>query len=99
MTATMICAPGCAWTGWTATPRPARFTARAEPLDPNGYFTIANIGWHYFQVGDYPAAREWFERSLRLAWNNNAISQNYLDLVEQRLLENASGKSLLPSGG
>ena len=74
------------------------FYRRAERLDPNGYFTAANIGWHYIQVGDYPAAREWFERSLRLEWNNNVISRSYLDWVEQKLVENASGKSLLPPG-
>ena len=70
----------------------------AERLDPNGYFTAANIGWHYVQTGDYPAAREWLERSLRLEWNQNIISSSYLDLVEKRLAENASGKSLLPPG-
>jgi O-antigen ligase len=74
------------------------FYRRAERLDPNGYFTVANIGWHYIQVGDYPAAREWFERSLRLKGNDNIISRSYLDLVEQKLVENASGKSLLPAG-
>ena len=50
------------------------FYRRAEALDPNGYFTVANIGWHYVQVGDYLAAREWLERSLRLEWNENVIA-------------------------
>jgi tetratricopeptide (TPR) repeat protein len=75
-----------------------KFYSMAESLDPNSYFTVANIGWHYFQVGDYPAAREWLERSLRLEWNGNIISRSYLDLVEQKLVENASGKSLLLPG-
>ena len=70
----------------------------AERLDPNGYFTAANIGWHYVQTGDYLAAREWLERSLRLEWDQNTISRSYLDLVDKRLAENASGKSLLPPG-
>jgi O-antigen ligase len=70
----------------------------AERLDPNGYFTAANIGWHYVQVGDYLAAREWLERSLRLEWDQNTISRSYLDWVEKKLAENASGKSLLPPG-
>ena len=74
------------------------FYHRAESLDPNGYFTVANIGWHYVQVGDYPAAREWFERSTQLEWDKNVIAQSYLDLVGQKLVENASGKSLLPPG-
>jgi O-antigen ligase len=68
------------------------FYRRAESLDPNGYFTAANIGWHYVQIGDYLAAREWLERSLRLEWNGNAIGQSYLPWVEQKLLENASAK-------
>jgi O-antigen ligase len=74
------------------------FYHRAESLDPNGYYTVAYVGWHYVQVGDYPAAREWLERSLRLQWTENPIGHSYLDLVEQRLVENASGKRLLPSG-
>ena len=75
-----------------------QFYRTAESLDPNGYYTAANIGWHYVQTGDYLAAREWLERSLRLEWNENLIGHSYLDLVEQKLAENASGKSLLPPG-
>jgi len=74
------------------------FYRRAESLDPNGYFTVANIGWHYVQVGDYPAAREWLERSMQLEWDKNVIAQSYLDLVGRKLVENASGKTLLPPG-
>jgi O-antigen ligase len=74
------------------------FYRRAESLDPNGYFTVANIGWHYVQVGDYLAAREWLERSLRLDWDNNIIGRSYLDWVEQKLDENASGKNSFSPG-
>jgi len=74
------------------------FYRRAESLDPNGYFTVANIGWHYFQVGDYLAAREWLERSLHLEGNENTIGHSYLKLTEQKLAENASGKGQLPPG-
>jgi len=95
-TATTICAPGCASTGWTATRRPGHFNSRAESLDPNGYFTVANIGWHYVQTGDYLAAREWLERSVRLEWDRNVIGHSYLELVDQKLVENASGKNPLP---
>lgn len=70
----------------------------AEALDPNGYFTAANIGWHYFQVGDYLAAREWLERSLSLEWHENVIARSYLDIIDRRLAENASGKGLFPAG-
>jgi len=74
------------------------FYRRAELLDPNGYFTVANIGWHYIQVGDYLAAREWLERSLRLEWDENIIAHSYLDWVEHKLAQDASGKGLIPPG-
>ncbi|HZF00674.1 MAG TPA: O-antigen ligase family protein [Methylomirabilota bacterium] len=75
-----------------------KFYSDAEALDPNGYFTVANIGWHYVQVRDYAAAREWLERSLQLEWDENIIGRSYLDLVRQKLIENASGKNPLPPG-
>jgi O-antigen ligase len=71
---------------------------RADALDPNNYFTAANIGWHYVQAGDYAAARPWLQRSLKLQWENNQIARSYLDLVEQRLRDNAAGKNNLPPG-
>jgi O-antigen ligase len=73
-----------------------KFYSTAEALDPNGYFTVANIGWHYFQTGDYAAAREWLERSLQLESRENDIARNYLDLAEKRLVEDASGKAVFP---
>jgi tetratricopeptide (TPR) repeat protein len=69
---------------------------RADALDPNGYFTEANIGWHYIQTGDYAAARPWLERSLRLHWQQNGAAASYLDITERKLIENASGQSLFP---
>lgn len=71
---------------------------RAESLDPNGYFTVANIGWHYEQTGDYAAARVWLERSLRLEWDVNMVAHSYWDVVENKLMENASGKAPLIPG-
>ena len=68
----------------------------AESLDPNGYFTVANIGWHYVQIGDYAAARTCFERSLRLEWHDNDIAKNYLDICETKMAERASGRPSLP---
>lgn len=82
------------WLG--RSPAAEKYYRAAEALDPNGYFTAANIGWHYFQIGDYAAAREWFERSLRLEWQENVIARSYLDLTNQRLAESASGKGILP---
>jgi O-antigen ligase len=74
------------------------FYSRAEALDPNGYYTVANIGWHYVQSGDYAAARVWLDRSLRLEWNVNPIAFSYWDIVQERLVQQASGQPLLPAG-
>jgi O-antigen ligase len=74
----------------------APYFNRADALDPNGYFTAANIGWHYVQSGDYAAARPWLERSLQLEWDNNLIAKSYLDLVRRRLAEDASGQGRPP---
>ncbi|MFZ0827290.1 MAG: O-antigen ligase family protein [Verrucomicrobiia bacterium] len=70
---------------------------RADALDPNGYYTEANIGWHFVQTGDYAAARPWLERSLRLHWQENGAAASYLEITERKLVENASGQSLLPA--
>jgi tetratricopeptide (TPR) repeat protein len=69
---------------------------RADALDPNGYYTEANIGWHYVQTGDYAAARPWLERSLRLHGAENEAAASYLEITGNKLAEKASGQSLLP---
>ncbi len=70
---------------------------RADALDPNGYYSAANIGWHYIQTGDYAAARPWLERSLRLHWADNEAAASYLEITESKLAEKASGQALLPA--
>jgi len=62
---------------------------RADELDPNGYFTSAWIGWHYVQVEDYPAARQWAERSLKLKGVTNEIAANYLNIANREMLRAA----------
>ena len=74
------------------------YFSRAEALDPNGNYTVANVGWHYVQVEDYAAARSWLARSMRLHWQDNVIGRSYLGIVERKLFENASDQSSLPSG-
>lgn len=71
---------------------------RAEACDPNNYYIVANIGWHYVQTGDYAAACPWLKRSLQLQPLDNPIAQSYLDLAEQKLRDRASGKNLFPAG-
>jgi len=63
---------------------------KANQLDPNGYYTLAMIGMHYFEIGNLAASKPWFERSLRLQWNDNPISKTYLQLADQRLMETAT---------
>jgi hypothetical protein len=71
------------WLGRHDEARP--LVMRAEELDPNGYYTVAHVGWHYVQAGQYAAARSYFERSMRLQWKNNPIAQNYLEICNRRL--------------
>jgi O-antigen ligase len=77
-----------------------KFFNQAEALDPNGYYTVAIVGWHYVQAQDYAAARPWFERSLRLEIpdNGNTIVGPYLELVEKKLVEKAANQGVLPVG-
>jgi tetratricopeptide (TPR) repeat protein len=83
------------WLGKTQESAP--FYAAAEERDPNGYYMVAHIGWHYVQTGDFAAAREWFERSLKLS-GNNPTAKNYLSICESKLADQASGRNLWPTG-
>ncbi len=80
------------WIGGGEDSEPAY--GHANELDPNGYTTSANIGWHYAQTGDYAAARSWFERSLQLEWDKalNPLAYDYLPIVERRLKEAVAGQ-------
>jgi len=62
-------------------------------LDPNNYYVVAHYGWHFFQIGDYTTARQWFTRSTELhhAWKNQ-IARTYLELIERKLKEAAAPK-------
>jgi O-antigen ligase len=82
------------WLGRHTEAEPAYHAAEAR--DPNGYFMVANIGWHYVQTGDYAAAEAWFTRSLKLS-GNNAIARNYLAICESKLAARAAGRPPLPA--
>jgi O-antigen ligase len=69
---------------------------RADALDPRGAYTAAHLGWHFVHVRNLPAAQAWFERSKRLQWNDNEMSDRYLDLVRGQLLEAATNRLALP---
>jgi O-antigen ligase len=73
--------------------------AEAEPwfkeahrLDPNNYYVLAHVGWHYVQAGDYTAAVPWLERSLKINSWDNQFAATYLDIAQRRLRE-AAGKT------
>jgi O-antigen ligase len=74
----------------------APYFNRADAHDPNSNFMAANIGWHYVQIGNYAAARPWLLRATRLG--GDSMAQFYLDTVEHKLVENASGRPALPAG-
>ncbi len=71
----------------------AFYFKRAAELDPNSFYVVAHVGWHFFEIGDYTEAKRWFEksRSLRLPdWRVNQIAESYLKLIERKLAEKAS---------
>ena len=63
---------------------------RADALDPNGCTTATLIGRHYEQTGDLAAARTWFERSVRLAWESNDLPVQYLSQLRTLMDESAA---------
>jgi O-antigen ligase len=65
------------------------YFARAEELDPKGYYMMEYIGLHWIELGNYAAARAWFERSIRLDWQN-PVGRNYLHICNTRLQEAAT---------
>jgi tetratricopeptide (TPR) repeat protein len=85
---------GCGWClDWLGRfDKSAPYFQRAEELDPNSYVLANYVGLHYVQMGDFAAARPWFERSLRLEWNGNAIARNYLQIVNSRMMEAATNE-------
>ncbi len=70
----------------------APYFSKAEELDPNSYFNLNSIGLHYVQLGDFAAAKPWFERSLHLEWDDNPIARNYLAIADLRLREAATNE-------
>jgi tetratricopeptide (TPR) repeat protein len=70
----------------------AAYFQRADELDPNNYSMAAHIGLHYVQLGDLAAAKSWFERSLHIQRQNNHVAGNYLQIVNNRMLEAATNE-------
>ena len=67
----------------------------AETRDPNGNYVVGYIGWHYLQIADYPAARQWFLRAYKLssgAGGNEMVQSCLTEICEPKLEERAAGK-------
>lgn len=59
---------------------------RAAELDPNSFYVVNHVGWHYFQARNYPEAKRWFQRSQQLRmpdWRENLIASSYLKMIEK----------------
>jgi len=63
---------------------------QAEVLDPNGFYVMSCIGWHYALIHDYAAARQWFARSLALDSDDNETASRYMNLIDQRFKDEAA---------
>jgi O-antigen ligase len=86
------------WVGRHAEAEP--YFSEAEARDPNGYYLVGMLGWHYVQAGDYAAARPYFYRSLKLSGafaSLNYTALNYIRICEDKLEEQASGRPQLPT--
>ena len=44
----------------------------AEKLDPNNPKVAFFMGRHCMELGDYPAAKRWFQRTLNMTWDEAA---------------------------
>jgi tetratricopeptide (TPR) repeat protein len=70
-----------------------KYYAAAEKLDPNGDFVVANIGWHYLQIDDYAAARQWFIRAVKLSnWQDETAKANLFEICQPKLMQKAAGQ-------
>ncbi|HEY4415141.1 MAG TPA: O-antigen ligase family protein [Verrucomicrobiae bacterium] len=81
---------------WIGKPGQAeKYYNQAEALNPNAYIVLEYIGWHYVQIHDYAAARQYLIRSVRIN-SHSDFSRNYLGICEAKLAEKASGRPTLP---
>jgi tetratricopeptide (TPR) repeat protein len=85
------------WLGRTE--EAGRYFEEARRLDGNQYMVAARVGWHLFQIHDYPAARQWFKKSLDLTSNahvsSNAFNAKfYLRLTDEKLAEATNSPAL-----
>ena len=70
----------------------------ADALDPQRLFCRREHRLALRPGRRYAAARPWLKRSLKLQWDQNPTATSYLNLVEQKLRDNASSKNDQPAG-
>ncbi|MFM1769036.1 MAG: hypothetical protein RJA22_1565 [Verrucomicrobiota bacterium] len=70
--------------------------AQANRLDPNGYFTLARLGWYEFQQERYEAAVALLNKSMSLCsdTNRNPLPAFYIDVARQRQTNGGPGPVL-----
>ena len=72
---------------------------KAVELDPNNYYIVMMLGWHFYDARDFAAAKPWFEKSQRLAlWRldekialRDKDAVFYLRDIEKRMAEAKPG--------
>jgi O-antigen ligase len=68
----------------------ATYFEEAEQLDPNSYYVPMMHGWHELQAEHYAAARQHFERAIRIRWYDRALMERYLAIANRHLAEEAA---------
>ena len=66
-----------------------KYFAEAEKLDPNGYLTVANVGWHKMHIGEYAEAKSYFDRVSPLDDPNTPEDEREKGLVAHRAEQTA----------
>ena len=70
-----------------------KYYIQAEKFGPNDNFVVSDIGWHYVQIRDYAAARQWLTRANQLAnWQNETAKTYLFDVCQPKLMDRASGR-------
>ncbi|HSU56935.1 MAG TPA: O-antigen ligase family protein [Candidatus Dormibacteraeota bacterium] len=78
------------WLGKQAEAAP--YFQKADALDPKSSYIAESMGFHFIETGNYAAAREWLERSVKLQWEDNPTPRIYLQIAQDRMLEGATNE-------
>ncbi|HEY0455511.1 MAG TPA: O-antigen ligase family protein [Verrucomicrobiae bacterium] len=68
------------WTGRFKESEP--YYHKALELDPNNFYTVAHMGWHFAQLEQWDKAFEYFVKSWSLNHIDNQIARMYLPLSD-----------------